>query len=161
MRGGGRERDVGRFLSGVGATVFLMAAGWFVWQSNAEEQTVIPPAPLARLAAAEPPPLLRQARLGALTAPPAATAKTREEKRFGRADKDDDGRITRAELLAPRQKAFAKLDKNSDGKLAFEEWAAKTIGKFDGADDNGDGALTATEYAETAPKTRPKKACSC
>ena len=27
---------------------------------------------------------------------PAATAKTRDEKRFGRADKDDDGRITRA-----------------------------------------------------------------
>ena len=96
-----------------------------------------------------------------MTTPPAATAKTREEKRFGRADKDDDGRITRVEMLASRQKAFAKLDQNGDGRLAFEEWAVKTVDKFDGADDDGNGALTAAEYAATAPKARTKTACRC
>ena len=65
---------------------------------------------------------------------PEATAKSREQKRFARADKDEDGRITLAELVEPRRKAFAKLDINGNGKLSFEEWAAKTIDKFGGAD---------------------------
>lgn len=152
---------MGRFLSGVAATLLLVAAGLFFWQGQARDSLVVPPAPPPRLAAITPEldsAPLRQARL---STPPAATPKTREEKRFGRADKDDDGRITRAELLAPRQKAFAKLDKNGDGRLAFEEWAVKTVSKFEGADDDGDGALTATEYASTAPKPRVKTACRC
>ena len=152
-----------RFLSGVAAALLCVAAGLFFWQGRAQDGPAIPPAPPARLAAlpdpAQAPPLLR--RNAVLSTPPAATAKTREEKRFGRADKDDDGRITRAEMMAPRQKAFAKLDRNGDGRLAFEEWAVKTVGKFDGADDDGNGALTAAEYAETAPKARVKKACGC
>ena len=152
-----------QFLSGAVAALLLAAAGLFFWQGKARDTVDLPRAPAPRLAAlpaagTEPPPLLRSA---ALSTPPAATAKTREEKRFGRADKDDDGRITRAELLAPRQKAFAKLDKNGDGRLAFEEWAVKTVGKFDGADDDNDGALTAAEYASTAPKPRAKTACRC
>lgn len=153
---------MGRFLSGVGAALFLVAAGLFFWQGRAQDAPVIPPAPAARvqIAAARVPPSLLSAD-PVLRMPPAATAKTREEKRFGRADKDDDGRITRAELLAPRQKAFAKLDRNGDGRLAFEEWAVKTVGKFDGADDDNDGALTAAEYASTAPKPRAKTACRC
>ncbi|HEX6410520.1 MAG TPA: EF-hand domain-containing protein [Sphingomicrobium sp.] len=59
--------------------------------------------------------------------PPEATPKSREEKRFSRADKDKNGRIEREELLASRRKAFAKLDKNGNGSLSFEEWAVKTI----------------------------------
>ena len=54
---------------------------------------------------------------------PEASPKSREQKRFARADKDDDGRITTAELFEPRQKAFAKLDKIGNGALSFEEWA--------------------------------------
>ena len=153
-----------RFLSGVAATLLFVAAGLFIWKGQAESAQVrvnLPTAPTPRLAAAELPELLREPRAERLAVPPAATAKTREEKRFGRVDKDDDGRITRAELLAPRQKAFAKLDKNGDGRLAFEEWAVKTVGKFEGADDNNDGALTAAEYASTAPKPRAKTACRC
>lgn len=155
---------MGRFLSGVAAALLMVAAGLFVWQGRAQDRPELPPAPPARLAAlpdvatATPALLSRTPRL---YTPPAATPKTREEKRFGRADKDDDGRITRAELLAPRQKAFAKLDRNGDGRLAFEEWAVKTVGKFDGADDDNDGALTAAEYASTAPKPRVKTACRC
>ena len=153
-----------RFVSGAAAALLLTTAGLFVWQGRAQDSVAIPPAPAPRLAAIsadvpDAPSLLR--RNGRLTTPPAATAKTREEKRFGRADKDDDGRITRAEMMAPRQKAFAKLDANGDGRLAFEEWAVKTVGKFDGADDDGNGALTAAEYAETAPKVRAKTACRC
>ena len=65
---------------------------------------------------------------------PEATAKSREQKRFSRVDKDKDGRIEKEEVLAPRRKAFAKLDTNGNGALSFEEWAAKTIDKFGGAD---------------------------
>lgn len=155
---------MGRFLSGVAAALFMVAAGLFFWQGRAQDRVDLPAAPAPRLAAievpvADTPPLLTHS--PSLRTPPAATAKTREEKRFGRADKDDDGRVTRAEMLAPRQKAFAKLDKNGDGRLAFDEWAVKTVGKFDGADDDGNGALTAAEYAVTAPKARVKTACRC
>ena len=152
-----------RILSGVAAMLLLVTAGTFFWRGQAESRVVIPAAPMPRLAAltadtVQTPPLLRASRLAM---PPAATARTREEKRFGRTDKDDDGRITRLEMLAPRQKAFVRLDKDGDGRLAFDEWAVKTVGKFDGADGNRDGALTAVEYAATAPKARAKTACRC
>ena len=70
---------------------------------------------------------LRSPRIGEA---PSADPKSKEEKRFGRADKNDDGRITLAELVEPRRKAYAKLDLNRDGKLSFEEWAVKTIDKY-------------------------------
>ncbi len=79
----------------------------------------------------------------ALPTRPKPRPKSREEKRFSRADKDKNGRIEREELLAPRRKAFAKLDKNGNGKLAFEEWAVKTIGKFAGADKDRSDWLSA------------------
>ena len=50
---------------------------------------------------------------------PRALPKTREQKRFGRYDKDRDGAITRDEYLASRRKAYAKLDTNGDGRLSF------------------------------------------
>jgi hypothetical protein len=55
----------------------------------------------------------------ALPEPPQATPKSREEKRFSRADKDKNRRIEREELLASRRKAFAKLDKNGNGYPIF------------------------------------------
>jgi hypothetical protein len=94
--------------------------------------------------------------------PPEATPKSREERRFSRADKDKNGRIEREELLAPRRrKAFAKLDKNGDGKLAFEEWGVKTVDKFAGAEKDRTGWLSAAEYASTAPPPPKKRRCSC
>jgi len=93
--------------------------------------------------------------------PPEATAKSREEKRFSRADKDKNGKIEREEILAPRRKAFAKLDANGNGSLSFEEWADKSIDKFDGADKDRSGWLSASEYATTAPPPPKKKRCSC
>lgn len=94
---------------------------------------------------------------------PAATAKTREEKRFGRYDKDKNGAITREEYLASRRKAYAKLDINHDGMLSFDEWATKTTTKFADADTNHDGAMSRTEFATTAPKksARAKPKCLC
>lgn len=93
---------------------------------------------------------------------PSATAKTREEKRFNRYDKDRDDSITREEYLASRRKAYAKLDSNGDGRLSFEEWAAKTTTKFTAADADKSGALTRTEFTTTAPKRKAKKpACAC
>lgn len=94
--------------------------------------------------------------------PPVASQKSRDEKRFARADKDDDGRITAAELFEPRRKAFAKLDTNGNGTLSFEEWAVKTVDKFASADRDRSGWLTPAEYVLTAPKPPKRKAvCSC
>jgi hypothetical protein len=92
---------------------------------------------------------------------PEASPKSREEKRFSRADKDKNGRIEREELLAPRRKAFAKLDTNGNGALSFEEWAVKTLDKFEGADKDRSGWLVPAEYATTAPPPPKKKRCAC
>src|SRR5688572_14894054 len=108
-----------------------------------------------------PPPQAAPSALAPLPEPPEATPKSREERRFARADKDDNGRITAAELYEPRRKAFAKLDVNGNGVLSFEEWAVKTIGKFEGADKDRSGWLTAAEYATTAPKPPKKTRCAC
>jgi hypothetical protein len=92
---------------------------------------------------------------------PEATPKSREQKRFSRADKDKDGRIQREELFAPRRKAFAKLDKNGNGTLSFDEWAVRTVDKFAGADRDRSGWLTPAEYATTAPPPSKRTRCSC
>jgi len=144
-----------RILAGVAAFFLLLTGAVLIWQGRAEEPT-IPSAPNPRLAAI-PGPMT----LSAIPAAPEADAKSKEEKRFGRADKDDNGRISLAELVEPRRKAFAKLDLNHDGKLSFEEWAAKTIDKFEDADADDSKSLTPAEYATTAPKPRKTPACSC
>ncbi|HEX8402289.1 MAG TPA: hypothetical protein VF628_11365 [Allosphingosinicella sp.] len=147
-----------RFAAGVVSALLLVAAGFFIWKSRAQSEQLIPPAPAALAA---PSGFVRPLGAERIPTPPEATPKSREEKRFARADKDDDGRITRAELLEPRRKAFAKLDTNGNGALSFEEWTVKTADKFGDADANRDGALTAAEYATTAPKKRPKPKCGC
>ena len=142
-----------RFLAGAAACFLLMTGAFLLWQGHAQRAPTLPAPPPPRAAA-----LTRPAPLEA----PEATPKTREEKRFSRADKDKNGRIEAHELLDPRRKAFAKLDVNGNGTLSFEEWAHTTIDKFKGADRDRSGWLTAAEYATTAPpppKTKPK--CGC
>ncbi|MGH6614060.1 histidine kinase [Sphingomonas sp.] len=92
---------------------------------------------------------------------PEAGAKTREEKRFNRYDKDRNGIVAREEYLAQRRKAYAKLDTNHDGQLSFDEWATRATAKFAEADKDKSGSMNAAEFATTAPKrkARPKGDC--
>lgn len=144
-----------RFLAGAAACFLFMTGAFLLWQGQAQEVVELPEPPPPRMDGAA---LVRPA---VLPQAPEATPKSREQKRFSRADKDDDGRITRAELLEPRRKAFAKLDSNGDGRLSFEEWAVKTLDKFGGADRDRTGWLTPAEYATTAPPPPKKKRCAC
>ena len=142
-----------RIMAGGAVTLLLTTGAFLFWQGHAATRSGLPDAP--RSVAAATASGAKFAMLSPeLPALPEATSKTREEKRFSRADKDKVGKITEEELLAPRRKAFAKLDVDHNGMLSFTEWAAKTINKFDGADEDKDGALTAAEYAETAPKPK-------
>ena len=148
------EIPVWRFLAGALASLLLVTGAFLVWQSRAEGGPQLPPPPPSGSA---PSSILAPAARSA----PEATPKSREEKRFNRADKNKDGKIVLDELLQPRRKPFAKLDRNGDGRLSFEEWAATTVKKFQGADADRNGQLTRAEYASTAPKPRPKPRCGC
>ena len=144
-----------RFLAGAAACFLLLTGAFLFWQSRAAETPLLPEAPPARMAG---PALVAQ---NGIPQAPEASPKSREERRFSRADKDKNGRIEREELLASRRKAFAKLDKNGNGALSFDEWAVKTIDKFAAADKDRSGWLDAPEYATTAPPPPKKKRCSC
>ena len=116
-----------RFLAGAAVCFLLMTGAFLFWQSRAADNPSLPKAPAAATAAAsffggsEP-----------LQAPEASD-KTREEKRFSRADKNKDGKIEAEEYFAARRRNFDKLDVNHDGSLKFEEYAAKAIDKFNTA----------------------------
>ena len=142
-----------RFLAGALASMMMMTGAFLFWQSRAEQGPQLPEAP--------PPVATPSIMANQPLEAPEAPAKSREEKRFDRSDKDKNGRITRDELLQPRRKSYAKLDTNRDGRLSFEEWAHTTIDKFAGADKDRDGQLTRAEYATTAPKPAKKKKCAC
>ena len=148
-----------RLMVGTAATLLATAAAVLFWQGHADSRASLPDAPASSTPANAR--LFAAAAIPELPGAPAASQKTREQKRVFRADKDRDGKITEQELLTPRRKAFAKLDADNNGQLAFNEWANKTIGKFEGADDDHDGKLTAAEYAETAPKRKAHTRCSC
>lgn len=141
-----------RFLAGVLAAMLLMGAGLVLWNSQASsEQSVVPPPPSAISAIAEPLP----------DVVPAASPRTREERRFDRNDKDRNGAITREEYLANRRKAFARLDADGDDRLGFDEWAVKTTGKFATADVDKSGAMSRMEFATTAVKRRAPARRDC
>ena len=140
-----------RYLAALASGLLLIVGAVLIWQGRADQAQAVP----------MPPPPQAAGNAGPLPEPPEASPKSREEKRFARADKDDNGRIVLAELTEPRRKAFAKLDKNGNGALSFDEWAVKTIDKFAGADKDRSGWLDASEYASTAPPPPKKKRCSC
>ena len=144
-----------RFFAGAASCFLLMAGGFLMWQSSAEDHPSLPAAPPARAYSAS---MLGS---GEKLRAPEASPKSREERRFSRADRNDDGKIEAEELLGPRRKAFAKLDKNGNGALSFEEWAHTTIDKFTGADKDRSRFLTPAEYATTAPPPPKPKKCSC
>ncbi|HEX9954699.1 MAG TPA: EF-hand domain-containing protein [Allosphingosinicella sp.] len=149
-----------RFAAGAASAMLLVIAGFFIWKGQAQSEDPVPPPPRARLAAPEATPSFPRSIKG-LPPAPQATEKSKEEKRFARADRNEDGRITLDELFEPRRKAFAKLDANGDGRLSFEEWATSTTEKFRKADADRSAWLSPREYASTAPKTKPKPKCRC
>lgn len=151
-----------RLLALFGA-LLLLGGGVALWLSadrgEAIASTAMPPSsqPMGEAA-----PLLA----AELPEPDPARKKNKEEQRFARSDRDDDGRITQAEYLHQRRRNFDKLDRNGDGKLSFEEYAVAGILKFQKADANRDGVLLAAEFATTAPKPRKTQtataaACRC
>ena len=140
-----------RYLAGAASALLLVAAGFVIWTSRAGADDPVPPAPSAQplFAPLSQPP----------SAPPAAD-KTAEQKRFGRYDDNEDGAITRAEMMASRRNAWDKLDTDKNGRLDFEEWAVTTSEKFAEADKDRSGALNAAEFLTTKRVTKPKK-CAC
>ncbi|MDB5662205.1 MAG: signal transduction protein [Sphingomonas bacterium] len=132
---------MGRFLAGVASALLLVTAGLFWWRSSSAADIAPIPAPgpgLTMPMAAAP-----------IAEPPAASEKTREEKRFARYDRDKNGAVAREEYLLSRRKAFAKLDTNGDGRLSPDEYAIKTVEKFAKADADRSGALAPAEFATT------------
>ena len=140
-------------LAGVAACFLLMAGVSLIWQSRAESGPSLPAAPQARSAG-----------LFGSDAPlqaPEASAKTREEKRFSRYDKNKDGKVQTDEYLAARHRNFDKLDADHNGALSFQEYAVKGIEKFNTAGGRK-GWLSAAEFVATAPPQAKRKAtCSC
>lgn len=144
-----------RWLAGIAAFLLLVTGSVMFLRGNAEEIS-LPPAPESRALTGT-----GSNAISATPAAPEADPRAKEAKRFNRSDKNEDGKVTLAEMVEPRRKSFGKLDVNSDGRLSFEEWSSKTIGKFETADRNRDQALDRAEFAATAPKQRAKPACSC
>lgn len=142
-----------RYLAGGLATLVLVGAGLFLWGSRPDTPSPLPAASAATTTA--------QQASDDDTPLPEASAKTREQKRFDRYDKDRDGTITREEYLAARRKAYAKLDRDGDGKLSFDEWAIKATTKFATADRDKSGTMNAAEFATTAVKRRPAARANC
>lgn len=153
-----------KFVAGAGAMLLLMLGGFFIWQGVAEREAnrlSLPDYYSHDLVAQD-----EQAEESAAPEPPpSADSRTKEQRRFDRADRDKNGAIALEELYQPRRRAFARLDRNGDGRLAFEEWAVRTSTKFAEADRNRDRTLNREEYATTAPRrrapTRNKANCSC
>ena len=140
-----------RYLAGGVSALLLVTAGFLFFRSGARpEQPLFGPPPHSAATAS---PLPATA--------PAATEKTREQKRFDRYDKDRDGKITRDEYLVSRHKAFAKLDTDHDGRLSFDEWAIRTTTKFAHADADHSGAMNAAEFLTTRVVRKPKPKCAC
>lgn len=150
-----------RILLGALAALLMVSAGLFWMQGRAEVEEGAPP-PLPALSEADPEDL-PSADAGDFVgpAPPEATELSKEQRRFGRYDRDRDGRITRNEMLSTRTDGFRKLDKDGNNLLSFEEWAFATSDKFRDADGNRDLWLSAEEFRKTAPPPKPKPKCSC
>ncbi|MBR0551512.1 histidine kinase [Stakelama marina] len=148
-----------RYLAGAVSAMFFIAAGLLLYRGDAAPKQPLPgPPPSAAPVAGTAPDKV------AVTAPPKATEKTREEKRFDRYDDNADEAITRDELLKSRRTRYANLDTDHDGKLSFREWAHTTYDKFDKADADKSGTLSRVEFATTRRKSKPKPrkpACSC
>ena len=71
---------------------------------------------------------------------------------FYQLDRNDDSRITRAELNQGRRNTFASLDANGDGRINLGEWQWSHR-SFDDMDTNKDGVITREEFRSGAVPT--------
>ena len=151
-----------RIVLGALAALLFVSAGLFWLQGRAEVERGAPP-PLPAAPAKVAPEALPTADTAGLRgpAPPEAVELSNEQRRFGRYDRDSDGRVTRHELLSTRTSAFRKLDKDGNNLLTFEEWAAATVDKFAQADADHNLELSPAEFRTTAPPRKPKAKCAC
>lgn len=153
---------MGRYFAGVVSAMPLIVAGLFIWETVAQQDE--PPPPAAPPPETERPnPMAVGEPEGTGPPPPEATELTREERRFGRYDRDRDGAITRIEMMSSRTNAFHQLDTNGDNYLTFEEWAVRTSERFAGADADGSNALTPEEFATTRQRSASssRSRCNC
>jgi hypothetical protein len=145
------------------ATLFMAGGGLLIWQSMANQPSLIP---------APPPPDAISDKLPEAGAdspafgpppptPPEAPKASREEVRFNRYGRNRDELVSRLEMMGSRTKAFKTLDTDGNNLLTFEEWAAATGQRFASADGNKDQLLTRKEFARTRPKTPAKRGCRC
>ena len=157
MRGAGLKR----FILGGLAALVMVSIGLFWLQGRAEVEAGAPPPEVA--SQTNDPGVLPSADVANLVGPepPEATELTREQRRFGRYDRDSDGRVTRNEMLSTRTSGFRDLDKDGNNLLTFEEWAVATVDKFRNADTDRNDWLTPEEFRRTAPPPKPKPKCSC
>ena len=102
-----------RYWVGAAAAILLVVGGVFWWRSTASAQHRT-----ARHAAAT---TTTEPGDEPIPEPPAASEKTREEKRFLRSDHDKNGAISRDEFLAARRRNFAKLDVNGANYLVAHD----------------------------------------
>lgn len=137
-----------RFFAGVGSALLLVLAGFFIWKGIAQrDDSAALPEPSDQAGSA---PLVS----GGPPQPPSADERSREQRRFDRADRDRNGAVTLEEMTYTRRRNYARLDTNHDGRLSFEEWAARSLQKFAEADANHDHSLNRAEFAATAPPRR-------
>jgi hypothetical protein len=145
------------------AALFMAGGGLLVWQSMANQPSLIP---------APPPPAVMFDKLpeagadapafgSAPPTPPEAPKASREEMRFNRYDRNKDELVSRLEMMGSRTKAFKALDTDGNNLLTFEEWAVATGQRFASADGNKDKLLTRKEFARNRPKTPAKPGCRC
>lgn len=154
-----------RLLIGAFGTFVLMGIGLFWMQGRAQVEEGAPP-PIIGEIPSEPeidPNALPTSDATDIEgpAPPEATEATKEQKRFGRYDRNRDESISRNEMLSSRTDAFRKLDVDGNNLLTFEEWAVTTVNRFDGMDANSNAKLTPAEFATSKPKPKAKKKASC
>src|SRR6476469_8295299 len=145
-----------RILVGTGSATLLLLAGFFAWKGFAQRNdNPVPaaPAPVETAALDDVPEIPGQ--------PPAADTRSREQRRFDRADRDNNGSVTLEEMTFQRQRNFQRLDADHNGQLSFQEWAASTLRKFADADANHDRALNRVEFATTAPRPRRTASARC
>ena len=71
-----------------------------------------------------------------------------------RVDTNNDGVVTREEILVPADKHFDMLDANHDGQISRDEFRARPLKHFAMVDANHDGRIDASERQAMRAKMR-------